>query len=77
MASWKDLRRFLENDGWIFVRSGRDDIYIKELDDGTILRTRVSKGTGEIGKGLFSRILKQQLKVDKDYFNEKLHSKKK
>lgn len=75
MASWKDLRRFLENDGWVLVRHGRDDIYEKVLDDGRILRTRVSKGTGEIGKGLFARILKQQLEVDKDFFNEFLKKK--
>jgi hypothetical protein len=31
------------------------------MPDGEIRRVRVSKGTGEIGKGLFSRILKQQL----------------
>lgn len=73
MASWKDLRRFLEHDGWAFVRHGsRDDIYEKALPNGEILRTRVSKGTGEIGKGLFSRILKQQLRIDKTYFNSKL-----
>lgn len=73
MASWKDLRRFLEHDGWTSVRHGsRDDIYEKVLSNGEILRTRVSKGTGEIGKGLFNRILKQQLRVDKEYFNSKL-----
>lgn len=75
MASWKDLRRFLENDGWVLKRHGRDDIYEKVLSDGRILRTRVSKGTGEIGKGLFARILKQQLEVDKEYFNEYLTKK--
>lgn len=75
MPSWKDVRKFLKNDGWHFVRSGRDDIYEKEMD-GEIRRTRVSKGTGELSKGLFSRILKQQLHVDKEYFNERLNKKK-
>ena len=65
MPNWRDLRRFLENDGWTYVRDAVDSIYTKRLDDGTILRTRVSKGTGEIGKALFARILKQQLKVTK------------
>ena len=72
MPSWKDLRRFVENDGWTFEREGIDSIYTKRLNDGTILRTRVSKGSGEIGKALFSRILKQQLKVSKEYFNSKI-----
>ncbi|UHA72107.1 type II toxin-antitoxin system HicA family toxin [Paenibacillus sp. 481] len=73
MASWKDLRRFLERDGYKLLRHGsRDDIYIKQLEDGTILRTRVSKSTGEISPGLFAKILKQQLNVTKQYFNSKL-----
>lgn len=74
MASWKDLRRFLEADGWTYLpgRSGRDDWYEKTLPNGEILRSRVSKGTGEISKGLFAKILKQQLKVDKEYFNSKI-----
>lgn len=75
MASWKDLRRFLENDGYALVRHGVDDMYEKMLSDGTIKRVRVSKGTGEIGKGLFSRILKQQLGVTKEQFNERLSKK--
>ena len=72
MASWKDLRRYLQNDGWTFVRSGVDDIYSKTLPNGDILRSRCSKGTGEISPALFSRILKQQLKTDKATFNSKI-----
>lgn len=72
MPSWSDLENFLRRDGWIMVRqNGRDKIYEKTLPDGDVLRTKVSKGTGEIGKGLFSRILKQQLRVEKEYFNSK------
>jgi len=72
MPSWSDLESFLRRDGWILVRqNGRDKIYEKILPDGTVLRTAVSKVTGEIGKGLFNRILKQQLRVDKEYFNSK------
>ncbi|WHX51351.1 type II toxin-antitoxin system HicA family toxin [Paenibacillus woosongensis] len=52
-------------------QTGRDKIYQKTLPDGQILRSAVSKGTGEIGKGLFNRILKQQLRVDKEYFNSR------
>lgn len=78
MASWKDLRRFLLNDGYVFVRHGsRDDIYEKVLPNGDILRVRVSKSSGEIKKGQFSKILKQQLGVDKEYFNERLNKKNK
>lgn len=72
MPSWRDLERFLKRDGWKMIRqNGRDKIYEKTLPNGEVLRTAVSKGTGEIGKGLFDRILKQQLRIDKAYFNSK------
>lgn len=70
MPSWRDLENFLRRDGYTLVRqAGKDKIYEKTLPNGDILRCGVSKGTGEISKGLFARILKQQLKCDKEYFN--------
>ncbi|MCZ8522597.1 MULTISPECIES: type II toxin-antitoxin system HicA family toxin [Paenibacillus] len=74
MASWKDLRRFFNNDGWTHLpdRSGTDDWYVKTFPNGEKRYSRCSKGTGEISKGMFAKILKQQLKVDKEYFNSKL-----
>lgn len=72
MPSWRDLENFLRHDGWVMARqSGRDKIFEKTLSNGEVLRTAVSKGTNEIGKGLFNRILKQQLRVDREYFNSK------
>ncbi|NIK79922.1 putative RNA binding protein YcfA (HicA-like mRNA interferase family) [Paenibacillus castaneae] len=72
MPSWSDLETFLRRDGWVMIRqTGRDKIYQKTLPNGEVLRSAVSKGTGEIGKGLFNRIMKQQLRVDKEYFNSK------
>jgi predicted RNA binding protein YcfA (HicA-like mRNA interferase family) len=70
MPSWKDLENFLKHDGYTLLRqTGRDKIYEKTLPNGEIRRCAVSKGSSEISKALFARILKQQLKCDKEYFN--------
>jgi hypothetical protein len=68
--SFEDLRRFCEIDGWEElrrVRGGTGDHrrYRKVLVDGTILRTRVSHGHGEIGDpGLWTRIWRDQLGLE-------------
>jgi hypothetical protein len=69
--SFADLRRFCEIDGWEElgrVRGGTGDHrrYRKVLDDGTILRTRVSHG-GEIADpGLWTRIWRDQLGLESE-----------
>ncbi|MGL4819984.1 MAG: type II toxin-antitoxin system HicA family toxin [Bacilli bacterium] len=69
MPSWKEFERFLIKEGWVLVReNGRDKRYEKVLPNGEILTTSVSKGTGEIGKGLFRKILKQQVRCSKEYY---------
>ena len=71
MPSWRDLENFLKRDGYTLVReTGRDKIYEKTIPNGEIRRSAVSKCSGEISKALFSKILKQQLKCDKEYFNK-------
>ena len=70
MPSWSDLENYLRRNGWELVRqNGRDKIYEKTMPDGIIRRTAVSKSSSEIGKGLFRRILKQQLGINKEEFN--------
>ena len=70
--SFADLRRFCEIDGWEEVhrvRGGAGDgrRYRKLLADGTILRTRVSHETGEIGDpGLWVRIWRDQLGLESE-----------
>jgi hypothetical protein len=78
MPSWRDLERFLKHVGWEYrpKNSGTDKSYVKILRTGELLWTRVSRGTGEIGSGLFSAILRHQLRASKDYFNRVLASKK-
>ena len=72
MPSWKELRRFCERDDWILYKDTDHYFFIKQDDDGNIRRTKVSKGSGEIEKGLWQQILKKQLQVSKDYFNSKI-----
>ena len=78
MPSWKELERFLRHDGWEYrpQNSSRDRVFTKMLSTGEILWTRVSRGTGEIGSGLFSAILKNQLKASPEYFNRVQANKK-
>ena len=78
MPSWKDLNKFLINDNWIYEprKSGTDKHYKKRLSNGSILVTRVSRGTGEISSGLFSKILKS-MECSKSYFNKVLANRRK
>jgi len=40
------------------------------MPDGTLKRTKISMGTGEIGNYLWQEIRKKQLQVTQEYFNE-------
>jgi len=72
MPSWRDLRRFLEGDGWTLYRETDHLYYRKVLGDGTILRTKVSKASGEIHGHLREEIRRRQLRVSQEYFSRKL-----
>ncbi|HEX8958232.1 MAG TPA: hypothetical protein VF770_00245 [Solirubrobacterales bacterium] len=63
---YSDLRRFCEIDGWeeTTKRSRNPDHtrYRKVLDDGRVLRTKVSHGRGSIDdQALWNRIWREQL----------------
>lgn len=70
MPSWKDLKRYCEHDGWELYKETDYYFYRKILDDGRILRTKVSKGTSEIHGHLWQEILRKQLKTTQEHFNE-------
>lgn len=71
MPSWKELKRFCQNDGWELYKDTDHYYYRKQMPDGTLKGTKVSKGTGQIKGHLWKEILNRQLQVDKDYFNSK------
>jgi len=72
MPSWRELKRFCERDGWKLYKDTDHYFYSKLGDDGVPKFTKVSKGTGEIHKELWNVILKKQLQVTKEYFNDKI-----
>lgn len=77
MATFGDLKTYVENNGWTEeknrarrrTRVGDHWRYSKEQPDGPTLRTKVSHSTREeIGADLFHRILREQLRVDEATF---------
>lgn len=72
MPSWRELKRFCERDGWDLYKDTDHYFYRKIDKDGNIKRTKVSRGTGEIKGHLWNEILKKQLQVTEEYFNNKI-----
>ena len=77
----KDLRRFCELDGWEETEavSPDHDRYRKKLDDGSVLRTKVSPGRGPVCDdiALWTRIWRHQLGLEsEDEFWEVLKTRK-
>lgn len=72
MPRWKELKRFCDNDGWELYKDTDHYYYRKLNDDGTIKKTKISKGSGEIRTHMWQEILKKQLQVNKGYFKDKI-----
>lgn len=72
MPKWKELKRFCDNDNWELYKDTDHYYYRKVFEDGTIKRTKVSKGSGEIHSHMWKEILKKQLQVTIEYFNSKI-----
>lgn len=72
MLKWSELKRFCEKDGWELYKSTDHYFYRKFMPDGSVKRTKVSRGTGEIKKHLWQKILKKQLQVTQEEFNAKI-----
>jgi len=66
LPTWNDLERFCELDGWD-RREGDHIRFRKQLDDGRILRTKMShKGADTIGPGLWTHIWRTQLALQSE-----------
>lgn len=72
MPTWRELKRFCDNDGWECYKITDHYFYRKRLSNGDILSTKVSMGSGEIHRELWLRIRNRQLHVSQEYFNSKI-----
>lgn len=69
-----DIRRFCEVDHWESkaAKAGKKrrdhDRFFKTLSDGSVLRTKASRGNNEIGSDLARHILRDQLRVTETQF---------
>jgi hypothetical protein len=72
VPTWKELKRFCEKDGWDLYKD-TDHYFFRKIDlKGNIKRTKISKNPGEIKNHLWQEILKKQLKVSLEYFNNNI-----
>lgn len=72
MPSWRDIKKFCQNDGWEMYKQTDHCFYRKLMSDGTLKRTKISMGSGELSGHLWEEILKRQLQVTREYFNSKI-----
>jgi hypothetical protein len=82
MATFRDLKAFVERDGWTEVpslargrrRTGDHWRYRKDLPDGRVLRTKVSHDLkAEIGPSMFGHIARDQLETTVEQFWDVVH----
>ena len=72
MPKWKELKRFCDRDDWELYKKTDHYYYRKTDPDGSVRRTKVSKGSGEIHAHMWREIRDRQLKVSQEYFNSKI-----
>ena len=72
MPRWKELKRFCDRDGWELYKETDHYYYRKKLENGDVLYTKVSKGSGEIHPKMCQNIRNHQLKVSQEYFNSRI-----
>ncbi|MDE7416172.1 MAG: type II toxin-antitoxin system HicA family toxin [Lachnospiraceae bacterium] len=68
MPGWKELKRFCDKDGWELYKN-TDHYYYRKYTETGIRMTKVSRGSGEIYANMWREILKNQLQVTQEYFN--------
>jgi hypothetical protein len=72
MPNPREHKRFCDNDGWKMYRKTDHYYYRKVLENGEVLKTKISMNAKEYSPTLFAEILKRQLKCTTEYFNGKI-----
>ncbi len=70
MPKWSELKKFCDRDGWELYKDTDHYFYRKKDEKGAIRRVKVSRGSKQIGYHLWKEILKKQLRVNQEYFND-------
>lgn len=70
-VGYKEHQRFCELDGWTEMMTARGNsrdhiYYTKTLNDGRVLRTKISRGTDKktYGAGMWNKVYKHELGLD-------------
>jgi len=68
-----DLKGYCDKNGWVMIRNTDYWYYEKVLNNGTVLRTKISHSVSkEIPKNLWDRILRKQLQISESDFRKGL-----
>ena len=70
MPKKQQARKFLRksSNGWEFYRDTDHEYYRKVLPDGTVLRTKLSHGNGEIPPNVWRQMLKQMNITEAEFY---------
>ncbi len=72
MPRWSDLKLFCEREDWELYKDTDHYFYRKTLPDGSVIYTKIFRGSGEIPSRLWQLIRTHQLKVTQEEFNRKI-----
>lgn len=72
MPSWRTFKRYLDRNGWELYSITDHYKYRKRRADGMYDYTKCSMGSGEIKRYTWQRILRNELHITQEEFNEGL-----
>ncbi|QJD86264.1 hypothetical protein HH215_25920 [Cohnella herbarum] len=68
---FRDLKSYCDKNGWVLIGNTDHWYYEKVLQNGDILKTKVSLAVHkEIPRNIWKNILKHQLKITENEFND-------